>query len=204
MGIYKNKDFAFYISPKTGGTTIRSWLVYSETETLEVVDSGNGYLEQNGIGYQLIENMGYYFKKFKEVNSPIKACVKRDPVSRFLSCYTDKVLREGVINASIDDLLNDWSRLKSGRQDPLNPGTYYLENHFLPQSYYLGENKDYYDFVFDVKETSTKIKSFLEEKLDIELPELHTRKQSKKPEVTEEQVEKIKEIYAVDYENGWC
>ena len=204
MGIYKNKDFAFYISPKTGGTTIRSWLVYSETGTLEVADSGNGYLEQNGIGYQLIENMGYYFKKFKEVNSPVKVCVKRDPVSRFLSCYTDKILRERTANLSIDDILNNWDVLNTGREDSLNPGTYYLANHFLPQTHYLGDSKEYYDIIFDVKEVGTRVKTFLEEKLKIELPELHTRKQNKKPEVTEEQVEKIKEIYSVDYQNGWC
>ena len=204
MGIYKNKDFAFYISPKTGGTTIRSWLVYSETETLELVNSGNGYLEQNGIGNQMIVNMGYYFKQFKEVKSPIKVCVKRDPVSRFLSCYTDKVLREGIVKVSIDELLSNWDCLKTGREDPLKPGSYYLENHFLPQTYYLGSNIDYYDHVFDVSEVGTKVKKFLEEKLDCTLPELHTRKQEKKPELTNDQVAKIKEIYAVDYKNGWC
>ena len=62
MGIYKNKDFAFYISPKTGGTTIRSWLVFSETDTLEIENNGNGYVTQNGIGQQLITNMGYWYK----------------------------------------------------------------------------------------------------------------------------------------------
>jgi len=204
MGIYKNKDFAFYISPKTGGTTIRSWLVFSETDTLEIENNGNGYVTQNGIGQQLITNMGYWYKGFKEVNSSCKVCVKRDPVSRFLSCYTDKILRERIVDLTIDDILNDWDTLKTGREDPLNPGTYYLANHFLPQTYYLGENKNYYDLVFDVKEVGTKVKTFLEKKLEIELPKLHTRKQSKKPEVNEEQIEKIKEIYAIDYKNGWC
>jgi len=204
MGIYKGRDFAVYISPKTGGTTIRSWLVYSETETLELVNSGNGYLEQNGIGNQMIVNMGYYFKQFKEVKSPIKVCMKRDPVSRFLSCYTDKVLREGIIKVSIDELLSNWDCLKTGREDPLKPGSYYLENHFLPQTYYLGSNIDYYDHVFDVSEVGIKVKKFLEDKLDCTLPELHTRKQEKKPELTNDQVAKIKEIYAVDYKNGWC
>jgi hypothetical protein len=204
MGIYKNKDFAFYISPKTGGTTIRSWLVFSETDTLEIENNGNGYVTQNGIGQQLITNMGYWYKGFKEVNSSCKVCVKRDPVSRFLSCYTDKILRERIVDLTIDDILNDWDTLKTGREDPLNPGTYYLANHFLPQTYYLGENKNYYDLVFDVKEVGTKVKTFLEKKLEIELPKLHTRKQSKKPEVNGEQIEKIKEIYAIDYKNGWC
>ena len=204
MGIYKSKNFSIYISPKTGGTTIRSWLVFSETDTLEIQDNGNGYVTQNGIGQQLITNMGYWYKGFKEVNSSCKVCVKRDPVSRFLSCYTDKILRERIVDLSIDDILNDWDSLKTGRGDPLNPGTYYLANHFLPQTYYLGDNKKYYDIVFDVKEVGTKVKTFLEEKLEIEIPELHTRKQEKKPELTEDQVEKIKEIYAVDYKNGWC
>ena len=167
MGIYKNKDFAFYISPKTGGTTIRSWLVFSETDTLEIENNGNGYVTQNGIGQQLITNMGYWYKGFKEVNSSYKVCVKRDPISRFLSCYTDKVLREGIIKVSIDELLNNWDCLKTGREDPLKPGSYYLENHFLPQTYYLGSNIDYYDYVFDVSEVGTKVKKFLEEKLDL-------------------------------------
>ena len=204
MGIYKSKNFSIYISPKTGGTTIRSWLVYSETETLEVHDGGNGYITQNGIGQKIITNMGYWYKQFKEVESLCKVCVKRDPVSRFLSCYTDKILRERNADLSVDDILNDWDSLKTGRQDPLNPGTYYLANHFLPQTHYLGSDFSYYDTVFDISEVGTKLKVFLEEKLNCELPELHTRKQTKKPEVTEEQIEKIKEIYAIDYQNGWC
>ena len=114
---------------------------------------------------------------------------------------------------TIDDILNDWDTLKTGREDPLNPGTYYLANHFLPQTYNLLVKeinkkliiiKNYYDLVFDVKEVGTKVKTFLEKKLEIELPKLHTRKQSKKPEVNGEQIEKIKEIYAIDYKNGWC
>ena len=204
MGIYKSKNFSIYISPKTGGTTIRSWLVFSETDTLEIQDNGNGYITQNGIGQQLVTNMGYWYKEFKELDSLVKICMKRDPVSRFLSCYTDKILRERNCDLSIDNILDDWDCLKTGRKDPLNPGTYYLANHFLPQTYYLGSNIDYYDHVFDVSEVGTKVKKFLEEKLDCILPELHTRKQENKPELTNDQVVKIREIYAVDYKNGWC
>lgn len=204
MGIYKGRDFAFYISPKTGGTTIRSWIVYSQTETLELQSlGGDEYSIQNGIGQQLITNMGYYYKGFKEVNSPVKVCVKRDPVSRFLSCYTDKILRERCANLTVDDILNDQNVLKQGRLDGVNPG-YYLENHFLPQTHYLGEDISYYDIVFDVSEVGTKVKNFLEEKLGCNLPELHTRKQEKKPDLTEDQVAKIKQIYAIDYKNQWC
>jgi hypothetical protein len=204
MGIYRGRDFAFYISPKTGGTTIRSWIVYSQTETLELQSlGGDEYSIQNGIGQQLITNMGYYYKGFKEVNSPVKVCVKRDPVSRFLSCYTDKILREKCAKLSIDNILDDPNCLKQGRLDGLNPG-YYLENHFLPQTHYLGNDKSYYDIVFDTREVSTSIRDFLSSKLGCDLPDLHTRKQKKKPELTQEQVAKIKELYAIDYKNQWC
>ena len=203
MGIYSNKQFAFYISPKTGGTTIRSWIVYSQTETIEVQQyGGDGYSIQNGIGQQIITNMGYWYKGFKETDAPVRACVKRDPVSRFISCYTDKILRERIANLSIDDILNNPDSLKQGRLDGLNPG-YYLENHFLPQTHYLGNDKSYYDIVFDTKQVSTEIREFLQQHLECELPALHTRKQSKKPSLTEEQVSKVKEMYSVDYDNGW-
>lgn len=206
MGIYNEKDFSFYISPKTGGTTIRSWLVFSETKTLELQNDGDGYFSQNYIGSQLITNMGYWYKGFKELDSSYKVCIKRDPVERFLSCYTDKIIRESYINnfnITIDELLDNWDCLKSGREDPLKPGTYYLENHFLPQTYYIGNDKNYYDRVFDISEISTSVKEFLEDKLKCILPDLHTRKQNKKPSLTESNIKKIKEIYSVDYQNGW-
>jgi len=206
MGIYNGKDFSFYISPKTGGTTIRSWLVYSETGTLEIQNESDGYTSLNHIGSQLIFNMGYYYKDFKKINSPCKVCIKRDPVERFLSCYTDKVIREKNINnfnLSIDELLDNWNSLKSGRIDSRKPGTFYLENHFLPQTNYIGNSKDYYDYVFDITDLNTKVKQFLEDKLKCDLPNLHTRKQIKKPNLNKGQIDKIKKIYEIDYENGW-
>jgi hypothetical protein len=150
--------------------------------------------------------MGYWYKGFKESDSPVKVCIKRDPVERFLSCYTDKIVRENYINnfnVSIDELLDNWDCLKSGREDPLKPGTYYLENHFLPQSYYIGDDKSYYDHVFDTREVGTTVKKFLEERLECNLPELHTRKQTQKPSLNKTQIQKIQKIYEIDYQNGW-
>ena len=83
-------------------------------------------------------------------------------------------------------------------------GIGFLWYHFVPQTYHLGTDKSYYDLVVDTKELSTVLKPYLESKWVIELPDIHTRKQTlKKPSLTDEQTSTVKEYYKDDYSTGW-
>jgi len=80
----------------------------------------------------------------------------------------------------------------------------FLWYHFVPQTYHIGTEKQYYDIVIDTNEITKKLKPFLEGKWDIKLPNIHTRKQNiEKISLSECQIRKVKEIYKSDYESGW-
>ena len=59
--------------------------------------------------------------------------------------------------------------------------------------------------MFDISEVSTNLKSYLEDKWDIGLPDLHARNSGngRKFDLTTRQINKVKEIYREDFENGW-
>ena len=83
-------------------------------------------------------------------------------------------------------------------------GIGFLWYHFVPQTYHLGHSADDYTLVVDTKEIGTKLKSYLESKWEIELPDLHTRKQNlPKIQLTDEQTALVKDLYKEDYEAGW-
>jgi hypothetical protein len=215
-------NFSIYECPKVGGSTLRTWISYVGTDYKELKYlleyKENGYISESSITYNSIEEFGYDFSLFKEVEGE-KICIKRDPVDRFISCYFDKILREkNISEASIDgkvnyeyldyfldnfyEVLDSHTKVHYSQRDT---GVKYLWYHFIPQTEHYGINKFYYNKIFDVSEIGTKLKSYLEEKWDIELQQIHCRKQvNKNLELTESQIGKIKEIYKEDYTNGWC
>lgn len=194
--------------PKGGSTTLRGWYaqyLFGKPPTLSrtkmkdyYVNSGIGHLMQNGYKVDLY--------------SPFEGesiAIKRDPVSRFLSCYMDKVVSEGFLNGcSVDELLDNWESLivnddnRDGWKQPYNIVWF----HFTPQTTFLGTDKTEYDRVFDIKDLGTSLKEYLEDRWSIKLPELHCRNTSsmKKVELTTKQTDKIMAIYNEDYVAGWC
>lgn len=208
MGIYKDKknNFSIYDAPKIGGTTIRSWVNYYKTGNLNLHHEGNGYISPTPFHYSVIKDQDYVLDFFEESLFE-RVVIKRDPVTRFISCYSDKVIKEGNISyfKSIDNFLdNFYDIVKSHPQkfsDNKNLG--YMWYHFAPQVNQFGYNIKYYDKVFDISEIPTKVKLYLEQKWNIQLPEIHTRKNLNKINLNNEQVEKVKQIYKEDYKVGW-
>lgn len=197
--------FTIYDVPKGGGTTIRLWIYYAGTGSLEI--SQNGYYEVTARERNTIQGWGYnLLDGFISVPGE-RVCIKRDPVKRFISCFKDKVLREKRWSGTVDELLDNYDEVV--RKTPaymLDLKTSYIGFHFDPQTWHLGENRDYYDKVFDLSELSTEVKGYLEGKWGIELPNIKARnsKATKNELVlTEEQIAKVKKFYQVDYDNGW-
>lgn len=206
--IDEDRKFIVYESPKTGGTTLRSWINYAATGQLMVSGTEEYYHESPHV-YSLLDDYGYDYSEFKSFEGYETVCIKRDPVNRFISCYTDKILRECQIqNCDLDNFINNFDKILEEHpfMHPSLKGKSigFLWYHFVPQTYHIGREKDYYDYVIDTKEITTKLKPFLEKKWQIELPNIHTRKQNiQKISLSEKQVEKVKAIYVSDYETGW-
>ena len=214
MGIYIDTEnkFSVYDVPKGGGTTIRSWVNYAGSGNLNLKCEYSGdseYLAPTTEHYSLLENEWecYVCDWFREVEGESIA-VKRDPVERFLSCYEDKVLREGFsLNVEFDEFLDNFEEILKNdtRKHSSNKKLGYLWYHFAPQVYQLGRDINYYKKIFDTNEIGTSVKTYLEQKWNIKLPDSHCRKNTKRSIIlTNEQEEKIKEIYKEDYLIGWC
>ena len=207
MGYFVDEQnkFTVYNVPKIGSTTIRSWIAYAGTGKLQLQGSEE-YYHENTQAFQLLNEWGYTCDWFKEIEGEA-ICVKRDPVKRFISCYDDKVVKEKRLpGVSLDEFLdNPWEIIEK-MDKPLedNKSIGYLYYHFVPQARHLGTSYDYYTKVFDIKELNTEGKAYFESKWDIELPDLVCRSNpKKKTTLTEEQVSKVRALYAEDYEIGW-
>lgn len=204
-------DFAIYDAPKTGGTTLRLWICYAGTGNLMKTDRtpDKKYYSDNRDTYELLKDWGYnLLGGFGNPEVSDKVCIKRDPVKRFVSCYQDKVIREKRLSVSVDDLLDHYDEvIKQTPQYMWDNTTNYVKFHFDPQTFHFGNSKDFFSNVFDVSEINTGVKSYLEGKWGIELPDLHARDSRgtiEKLELTSEQIAKVKKFYQVDYDNGWC
>ena len=195
-------NFTVYEAPKNGGTTLRLWICYAGTGEI-IKSSDSGYYAGTEQTYQLLKEWGYKNEKFKK-KAGEKVCIKRNPIDRFVSCFYDKAIKEGRIKTDIDTFLDNFADEIEKSTLTMNDGkTNFLKFHFAPQSWHFGDSADYYDHVFDISEVSTNLKSYLEDKWNIGLPDLHTRNNGRKFDLTTRQINKVKEIYREDFENGW-
>ncbi len=197
-------NFTVYEAPKNGGTTLRLWICYAGTGEI-IKSSDSEYYAGTEQTYQLLKEWGYKNKKFKKKTGE-RVCIKRNPIDRFVSCFYDKAIKEGRIKTDIDTFLDNFAdEIEKSTPTMNDDKTNFLKFHFAPQSWHFGDSLDYYDHVFDISEVSTKLKSYLEDKWNIGLPDLHARNSGngRKFDLTTRQINKVKEIYREDFENGW-
>lgn len=204
--IDQKNNFTVYNAPKIGSTTIRSWIAYAGTGSLQLQGTDQ-YYHENPNAFKLLTDWGYTHDWFKKTEGEA-ICVKRDPIKRFISCYEDKVVKEKRLpGVSLDQFLDNPWEIIDNMDKPLseNKSIGYLYYHFAPQAMHLGENIDYYNHVFDISEVNTRCKEYFESMWNIELPDLVCRSNPKKKTVlTEEQTEKVTSIYDIDYQIGWA
>lgn len=199
-------NFTVYNVPKVGSTTIRSWITYAGTGSLQL-QGNDQYYHENTNAFKLLTDWGYTLDWFKK-NDGEAICIKRDPIKRFISCYEDKVLKENRLpGVSLDEFLDNPWEIIDKMDKPLeeNKSIGYLYYHFAPQVMHLGESRDYYTHVFDISEVNTLCKKYFEDKWLIHIPDLTCRNNpNKKTTLTDEQVIKVKELYYQDYQTGWA
>ena len=132
------------------------------------------------------------YTSFKKISADIKCCIVRDPVKRFISTYTNRILfhrDKKFENYSINEILES---LENSNFD---------NKHFLPQSYWLGHDLSYftfYSFTNDIENFVKQINNFFDQVR--EFPILQTGGNKNLLKLSNEQKIKIKKIYASDYE----
>ena len=151
----------FYDVPKNASTTIKKLFI----DHLEMGDQfsfyGEEYIDpETGKRVSNLEKSAEYKKQtgskknkdfhdfaenrpFSTVGADIKCkkiCVVRKPMERFISCYNHLVIVNKEFDATPDQIL-----------DSIIDGSM-RNNHFFPQTFFLGTDSDYYDHIYNVKQ----------------------------------------------------
>ena len=124
-------------------------------------------------------------------NDYIKCCIVRDPIKRFISAYKNRILYHKDKNfndLSVNEVLN---KLENG---------FFDNNHFLPQTYFLGTKIKYYDFYAfadQIEIFEKKVNNFFNK--NVTFPKIQIGGNEYNINLSEKQINKIKKIYKSDY-----
>jgi len=131
-------------------------------------------------------------QRFQKIETDLKCCITRNPFKRFISAYKNRILfhkDEKFHNLSINEIIE---KLESGLFD---------NKHFLPQSFFLGNNLDYFNIIGEVENINLfekKVNSFFGKK--IKFPQIQKGGKEFSIKLNTAQKEKVKKIYAQDFE----
>jgi len=147
---------------------------------------------------------GFQFEIPFRKNS-LRMAVARDPVARFKSAIEYIAAnREYHLSLSRDDL-PVLPETVDGILDKLEAGKL-RNNHFYTQAYYMG-NMNNYDMIFSMKKLPLLFSLLHSEcKLKFDPSNIHENKSTVKkyPELTTEQIDRVKTLYEKDYQYGWA
>lgn len=200
-GIFTNKitskKLVFYPCPKNANSSAKLFFakhigidnkfLFLSDKIPEYKLSNNDFLEKTNLTNFLPVKQPFS----KMPDDFLKCCIVRDPIKRFVSAYKNRVLYhkdEAFKNHSVDEVIK---KLKVDKFENL---------HFLPQSFFLGNDLKYFDYCYDVseiKEFERDINFFF--KKEVSFPKIQTGGSQINLELDKDQVESLKEIYFKDF-----
>ena len=202
-----NRDFGFsyYAVPKAACTSVK----------LMIFEIENGFTFRpfriNGVKkhiHTLYESSDFEANSKAELEGNFRFAVVRDPVSRLLSAYTNRVLyhdelsRSRLTNLGADlpprpDLKTFVMRLND-YQAVSGP----IRHHTLPMTYFLGKDPAYFHRLYRMNEL-TALEGWLRERTNLDVHLRHEQKSSTKitsADVSPSLIERIRECFSLDYE----
>jgi hypothetical protein len=167
---------------------------------------------------EIAEKIGieYHFGFEATIEGLTPYCIRRDPIKRFESCFSQKLHQPNFYSKvkSIENLIENFDDivtkpLKTYRncfsfndnfktwQDLIVP------RHFAPQSYTYGCNPSKFLQIFEMSEINTKVHSLFENFFGQSLPVRHSNKGKKINLIHPDCYPAIKRLYEIDYASGW-
>jgi hypothetical protein len=175
-------SLAYHATPKCGCTSVKAMILESLGETV----AGS---EDEAI-LEIHKSIGSPpFRKFK---ADFRFCVVRDPVERFVSGYSNRVLHFGdTPEVDFDEFVEKFSYYY--RKFPR------IKHHFLPQIFFIGKRPEYFTNIFWISEME-EVREFLSSisKKEIGLGPRQSGGSDRKPVPNEEQIQFIRDFYKQD------
>lgn len=200
-----DNQIAYYHAPKNASRTMLGYLAI--TKDPDLYETHPQYFEP--VFDEVYEELRSRADKFGRhhyeprfvpvVDNPIRIVVKRDPVKRFVSGYTNRVLHHnklGGMKPTFSEFVKRFDYFYSRYSD--------IETHFRPQVSFFGLDKSIFTHIFDVSEMD-KVKELFEDTYQRKFPDLRLQQggTNQKPELTVEQEQWIRSKYEADYAAGW-
>ena len=141
--------------------------------------------------YNLVNFLPSY-TPFQKMDVDEKCCIVRDPLKRFISAYKNRVLFHkdvGFQNLNINEIIE---KMENNSFD---------NRHFLPQTYWLGNNLKYFTIVSNISNIEifiNGVNNFFQNK--VEFPRIQTGGTVENIKLNNNQITKLKKIYSSDYD----
>ena len=188
-----NQKLVFYPIPKNANTSAKYFFIKHcglENQFNTPIDLNNKNQNQEIDNKKSIASFIPSKQKFESVKADFKACILREPIKRFISAYANRVLYRkdpGFFEHSVDMVLE---KLENKQFD---------NKHFLPQSFFIGRNIDYFDIccctnTLNIFEKA--INSFFNR--EIKFPKVKSNSSHISLELTKKQIIRLNYIYNDD------
>jgi hypothetical protein len=187
--IVKDKVMYFY-APKCGSRTIIGWAGLIKNPSI-YQEHPEWFSESRLDDYKELGELTPIFHGSGSGHD-VRFCVVREPVGRFISAYTNRILyHEKMEKISIAEFIDTIDEQRN--EDVLS--------HIYPLSYWYGEDPTFYTHIFNLRHMDG-IKFMLEFMSGISLPNLQLQQSGgiEKPTLTKVQEDWIRERYKQDYE----
>lgn len=207
MSVFVEKHtFSYYPVPKCACTSLKLLAFQIENEFAFRIFHINGVAKYIHDLY-----VSFPFAKAKVMDRPanFRFTVVRDPIDRFLSAYSNRVLQYNELSEA---------RLRFGGADAsLAPrpdlGTFVVnleqyraadasvKHHTEPLTYFLGTDPEYFNRIYALKELDELVK-WLEDRTGMALVLGHEQKGERKlgrSDLSAAEIERLQEFYAADY-----
>ncbi len=205
----EDNSFSLYESPKAGSEAIRTWVYYAGSATENA--STDEYYFGQGKTFAQLQEFGYTDAKFLATPAKTKIALYRDPVERFISTFYVTRISNKFFDTTLDYFLENFDDVIDASTHKTYSGENYLRYMFSTQTYSLGSDKSYYTDTVPYRKYDA-IRLYLEKVWSVGLPTVQLP--NVKPpctftghvcefDLTTRQKNKVKEIYAEDYNNGW-
>ncbi len=194
----KNEKLVYYPSPKNANSSAKlffakhlgiaeKFLFLGDMQPRHLQDKSI-YIKENKIP---LSNWLPSKQKFSKIVADYKCCIVREPIKRFISAYKNRILYHKdkyFFEHTVDQVIH---KLENNK---------FENKHFLPQTFFLGRDIDYYNhvgFVDNLIPFEEYINDFFGKKINF--PKIQKGGNDIELKLSLEQKNKVKKIYELDY-----